>query len=124
MIERFLGGQHGIRFIHSDKIIGKWTSGWWGELAMSIKHAYSAGSAQGQVGTGLTVKQLARDKRRLSMWDFLGKVAGTQQRGLKWNCYHEFSSGSDLLLRMLEAGREQLGVRLHTGIQVRTQGQQ
>lgn len=54
------------------------------------------------------------------MWDFLGKVAATQQRGLKQDCYQEFSSASDLVLRMLEAGREQSGVRLNGGTQVRT----
>lgn len=59
-----------------------------------------------------------------SMGDFLGEVAATQQRGLKQDCYQEFSSGSDLLLRMLEAGREQSGVRLSAGAQVRTWGQQ
>lgn len=56
------------------------------------------------------------------MWDFLGKVAATQQRGLKQDCYQEFSSASDLVLRMLEAGREQSGVRLNAGTQVRTWG--
>lgn len=58
------------------------------------------------------------------MRDFLGEGAATQQRPLKQDCYPEFSSGSDLLLRMLEAGREQSGVRLSAGAQVRTWGQQ
>lgn len=51
--------------------------------------------------------------RGLSMWDFLGR-----QGGLKQDCYQEFSSASDLVLRMLEAGREQSGVRLSAGTQV------
>lgn len=39
-------------------------------------------------------------------------------------CYQEFSSGSDLILRMLQAGREQSGVRLIAETQVMTQGGQ
>lgn len=63
--------------------------------------------------------------RGLSMWDCLGKVAATPQRAPKQDCYQESSSASDLVLRMLEAGREQSGVRLNARrTQVRTWGQQ
>lgn len=57
-----------------------------------------------------------------------GGTSYAKWQSLNKGDYHgtviKFPPGSDLVLRMLEAGKEQLGVRLNAGTQVTTQGQQ